>query len=91
MFHASKVSDGLKQQQQDFQLIRQSRETNPINFVRLLFLRLIYGVATLMGFDDGLSEVANGAFVPPGVEDDYGGFGLDDRDSDDYSYNEDDY
>ena len=73
------------------QLIKQTRETNTFNFVRLLIMRLIYGFATMMGFEEGLSEVANGAFVPPGIDDDYGAFDLDDRDSD-YSYDDsDDY
>ncbi|KAK9496870.1 hypothetical protein O3M35_012913 [Rhynocoris fuscipes] len=47
------------------------RETNLVNFVRLLVLRLIYGFATMLGLQDSISEVANGALVPPGVEDDY--------------------
>ncbi|KAG8325294.1 hypothetical protein J6590_071084 [Homalodisca vitripennis] len=74
------------------QLLKQPRETNPFNFMRLLVLRLVYGIATMMGFEEGLSEVANGAFVPPGVDDDYGGFDLDGRESDyAYSDNDDDY
>lgn len=48
----------------------------------------------MMGFEDGLSNVANGAFVPPGIDDDYRVFdldGLDGRESD-YSYDDlDDY
>lgn len=45
------------------------RETNPPNFVRLLVMRLIYGLATQMGFEERLSGIFNGAFVPPGAED----------------------
>ncbi|CAH0388015.1 unnamed protein product [Bemisia tabaci] len=52
-----------------------SRETNPIRFVRLVVQRLIYGIATMIGLQDAAEEVADGALVPPGV-DDYG-FGLD--------------
>lgn len=55
----------------------QSRETNTPNFVRLVVMRLIYGLAVQMGFEDRLSGVLNGIFVPPNAEDDYGGFGDD--------------
>lgn len=67
-------------------LVKQPRETNPFKFMKLLFLRLVYGVASMMGFQESLSD----AFVPPGVDDDYGGFGRDsdygysDNDNDDY-------
>ncbi|RZF40152.1 hypothetical protein LSTR_LSTR010104 [Laodelphax striatellus] len=66
--------------------LKQTRETNLFNFMRLVVIRLIYGVATMMGFNEGISEFANGALVPPGVEDndDYG-FGFGERD-DDYDY-----
>lgn len=49
-------------------------------------MRLIYGVATRVGFGEPISDALNGAFVPPGVDeyDDYGG-GLFD-DDDDYDY-----
>ncbi|KAJ9577162.1 hypothetical protein L9F63_006284, partial [Diploptera punctata] len=53
----------------------QSRETNLFDFVRLVFLRVIYGLATSMGFGEGISELFGGIFVPPGVDDDdYGDF-----------------
>lgn len=52
-------------------------------------MRLIYGIATRIGFGEQISEALNGAFVPPGVDDysDYADDGLDllDRD-DDYDY-----
>ncbi|XP_022190562.2 uncharacterized protein LOC111048889 [Nilaparvata lugens] len=71
--------------------LRQTRETNLFNFMRLMVIRLIYGVAKMMGFEEGISEFANGALVPPGVEDndDYG-FGFGERD-DDYNDDYDDY
>lgn len=50
-------------------------------------MRLVYGIATRLGFGENISEALNGAFVPPGVDDydDYGGFDLSDReDYDDY-------
>lgn len=55
----------------------ESRETNVFNFVRLLVLRLVYGIATSMGFGEGISDFLGGIFVPPGVEDDYDELGLD--------------
>ncbi|KAK4878468.1 hypothetical protein RN001_010974 [Aquatica leii] len=63
-------------------LLRQ-KETNAVNFIRLVVMRLIYGVATRFGFEDNISEALNGAFVPPGVEEDYG---LDLLMRDDYDY-----
>lgn len=51
-------------------------------------MRLVYGVASRLGFGEQISEALNGAFVPPGVDDyDYGGddVGFFDRD-DDYDY-----
>jgi hypothetical protein len=47
----------------------QSRETNVFNFVRLVVLRLVYGIATSLGFGENISEFLGGIFVPPGVED----------------------
>lgn len=60
------------------QLILQQRETNPANFVRLVVMRLVYGVATTLGLGDNISGVLNGAFVPPGADDysDYGDDGI---------------
>jgi len=69
-------------------MILRQKETNAINFIRLSVMRLIYGVATRVGFGEQISEALNGAFVPPGVDDydDYGGEdGLFSRD-DDYGY-----
>lgn len=65
----------------------ETRETNPPNFVRLLVMRLIYGLASQMGFEERISGFLNGAFVPPGAEDDYdifGGGGDDDDDGGDF-------
>lgn len=52
------------------------RETNPPNFVRLLVMRLIYGIATQMGLEERISGVFNGAFAPPNA--DYDDFDLGD-------------
>ena len=46
------------------------RETNPPNFVRLLVMRVIYGIASQMGLEERLSGIFNGAFVPPGADGD---------------------
>ncbi|CAD6236200.1 GSCOCG00008099001-RA-CDS [Cotesia congregata] len=53
-----------------------SKETNPPNFIRLVVMRLIYGLASSMGLEDRLEDVFGGIFVPPGADDygDYGGF-----------------
>ncbi|XP_019871819.1 uncharacterized protein LOC109600172 [Aethina tumida] len=70
------------------QMILRQKETNPINFIRLAVMRLVYGIATRIGFGEQISEALNGAFVPPGVDDyeDFGGAdGFFDRD-DDYDY-----
>ncbi|VEN34805.1 unnamed protein product [Callosobruchus maculatus] len=68
--------------------ILRQKETNPVKFIRLAVMRLVYGVATRLGFGEQISEALNGAFVPPGVEDyDYeeGGLGIFQRDdSDEY-------
>ncbi|XP_033330728.1 uncharacterized protein LOC117222852 [Megalopta genalis] len=52
----------------------QSKETNVANFMRLLVMRLVFGVASAMGLGENLSDVLGGIFVPPGADDyDYGG------------------
>ncbi|KAF7990750.1 hypothetical protein HCN44_000555 [Aphidius gifuensis] len=63
-----------------FQL--QSKETNAPNFVRLLVMRLIFGIASSMGLGDRLSGFLGGVFVPPGADDydDYDLFDGDDID-----------
>lgn len=56
------------------------RETNPPNFVRLLLMRLVYGIATQMGMEERIAGVFNGAFAPPNADyDDFGvgDFGID--------------
>ncbi|XP_055305818.1 uncharacterized protein LOC129570293 [Sitodiplosis mosellana] len=61
------------------------RETNPPNFLRLLVMRLIYGIAVQMNLEERVAGWFNGAFVPPNADyDDYGfGGGLDDLDAGD--------
>ncbi|XP_015433102.1 PREDICTED: uncharacterized protein LOC107189141 [Dufourea novaeangliae] len=59
------------------QLSLQSKETNVVNFMRLLVMRLVFGVASAMGLGENLSGVLGGIFVPPGA--------------DDYDYGDDDY
>ncbi|XP_055917337.1 uncharacterized protein LOC129949730 [Eupeodes corollae] len=53
----------------------QGKETSTPNFVRLVVMRIIYGIASTMGMEERLADVFNGAFVPPGEDD--GDFGLD--------------
>lgn len=53
------------------QLLYETRETSPPNFVTLLLFRLIYGIATQMGIEDRLP----GFIAPPNADDgDYGLF-----------------
>ncbi|XP_046737809.1 uncharacterized protein LOC124406445 [Diprion similis] len=59
------------------QLALQTRETNVVNFVRLVVMRLVFGVASALGLRENLSGVLGGIFVPPGA-DDYGDYGGDD-------------
>ncbi|XP_047538210.1 uncharacterized protein LOC125071852 [Vanessa atalanta] len=59
------------------QLTLQRKETTPVDFTRLLVMRVVYGLAKAMGFQEPISEVLNGALVPPGADDD------DDFDDDD--------
>ncbi|XP_046387077.1 uncharacterized protein LOC124156529 [Ischnura elegans] len=60
-------------------------ETNIFDFVRLLTLRLIYGVASMMGFQEGISDFMGGILVPPGADYDY------DYGGGDYGGGDDDY
>lgn len=55
---------------------KQSVETNAPNFVRLVVMRLIYGIATQMGLEERVSGLFNGAFAPPNA--DYDDFGIGD-------------
>lgn len=68
-----KIDNRLRTNEKQFFDI-ETRETNPPNFIRLLVMRLVYGIATQMGMEERLSNVLGGAFVPPNAEDDFGGF-----------------
>lgn len=53
------------------QMLYETRETSPPNFVTLLLMRLVYGIATQMGFEDRLP----GFIAPPNADEgDYGFF-----------------
>lgn len=52
------------------QMLYETRETSPPNFVTLLFFRLVYGIATQMGLEDRLP----GFIAPPNADADYGFF-----------------
>lgn len=67
------------------QLTLQRKETTPVDFTRLVMMRLVYGFAKVLGFEEPVSEMLNGVFVPPGADDD-DDFGDDDDDGffDDY-------
>lgn len=54
------------------QLLYETRETNPPNFVTLLMMRLVYGLATSMGIEDRLPDFLS----PPNADEgDFFGFG----------------
>jgi hypothetical protein len=59
------------------QMLYETRETSPPNFVTLLFFRLIYGIATQMGIEDRLP----GFIAPPNADDDGGFFSFGGGDS----------
>ncbi|XP_023163428.1 uncharacterized protein LOC111594393 [Drosophila hydei] len=44
------------------------QNTNAPNFVRLVIMRLIYGIASTMGLEDRLEDTFNGAFIPPSAD-----------------------
>lgn len=52
------------------ELTLQKKETTPVDFTRLLVMRVFYGLARIMGLEDQVAEVLNGALVPPGADDD---------------------
>lgn len=52
------------------QMLYETRETSPPNFVTLLFFRLIYGIASQMGLEERLPSF----IAPPNAESDYGFF-----------------
>ncbi|XP_050083599.1 uncharacterized protein LOC126570118 [Anopheles aquasalis] len=70
------------------QLYYESRETNTPNFVRLVLMRLIYGIATQMGVEERLDNVFGGAFVPPNAADEGSDFFdvLSDESGEDFSF-----
>ncbi|ETN58849.1 hypothetical protein AND_009599 [Anopheles darlingi] len=70
------------------QLYYESRETNTPNFVRLVLMRLIYGIATQMGVEERLDNVFGGAFVPPNAVDEGSDFFdvLSDESGEDFSF-----
>lgn len=58
-------------------------ETSTPDFIRLVVMRFIYGLASTIGVEDRLEGLFNGAFVPPNADGDLfglGGFGDDGAD-----------
>ncbi len=68
-------TENQKQLDNDRQYL-QSRETDTPNFLRLLLMRLVYGIAVQIGAEDRLAGFLNGVFVPPNADDDDGFGGL---------------
>ncbi|XP_014363155.2 uncharacterized protein LOC106714593 [Papilio machaon] len=72
----------MKKKKMDYptekQMVLQRKETTPVDFTRLVVMRLVYGFAKVLGFDEPVSEILDGAFVPPGADDEDDLFGDDD-------------
>jgi hypothetical protein len=85
-YSKQKVQHKLYRQKSQKQLFYESRETNPPNFIRLVLMRLIYGIATNMGMEDRLDGVLGGAFAPPNTEGDFFDFGLGGGDDDGFDF-----
>ncbi|XP_061393546.1 uncharacterized protein LOC133329064 [Musca vetustissima] len=56
-------------------ILGSGKETTAPDFIRLVVMRLIYGLATTMGVEERLEGLFNGAFVPPNADSDFFGFG----------------
>lgn len=69
------------------QMLYETRETSPPNFVTLLFMRLLYGIASQMGLEDRLP----GFIAPPNADADYGFFSLGGETPSIFGGGEDDY
>ncbi|XP_014089414.2 uncharacterized protein [Bactrocera oleae] len=75
---ATKLADNSKQ----LLVFGSGKETSPPNFVRLVVMRLIYGLASTMGLEERLEDAFNGAFVPPNADGGLFSFGGYDDDDD---------
>ncbi|XP_025423512.1 uncharacterized protein LOC112692904 [Sipha flava] len=69
--------------------LRKQRETTIMKFMKLLFYRLIYGFAKMIGMGEVAEEFGDGVLAPPDsdyrqedADDDY----YDDNKNDDYNY-----
>ena len=57
-----------------YELSPQSKQDNsPMEFMRVLLMRLLFGIAYMLGFGESASNAFGGALVPPGsdYDDDY--------------------
>lgn len=59
-----KVHQKLPKLKNQKQMLYETRETSPPNFVTLFFMRLVYGIATTMGIEDRLP----GFVAPPNAD-----------------------
>lgn len=70
---SKKVQSRQERKSKDIAKELERRETNPPNFLRLLIMRLIYGIAAQMNLEERVGGWFNGAFAPPNADyDDYG-------------------
>ncbi|XP_022172883.1 uncharacterized protein LOC111035540 [Myzus persicae] len=68
--------------------LKKKQDTTMMKFIKLLFYRLIYGFANMIGLGDAAEEFGGGVLAPPDyrqedAEDDY----YDDNNNDDYYSN----
>lgn len=72
--------DRPKKKKPSSALLASSKEASMGNFVRLVAMRLVFGLAYMVGLGDWASGIFNGALAPPGSDYDYGDYGGDDGD-----------
>ncbi|KAF4529149.1 hypothetical protein B566_EDAN017155 [Ephemera danica] len=84
------VAEGKKKKRKPTQLI--TKETTVAGFMRIVAMRLLFGLAQWAGLGEWASGLFGGALVPPGSDYDYGDYGGDYKDEydgdgdDDYDY-----
>ena len=74
--NSSKIADAeMNQESKQLFLGAEGKETNTPNFVRLVVMRLIYGLASSMGIEERLESAFNGVLVPPNADEGFFNFG----------------
>ena len=74
--NVSNVADAAtSQESKQLFLGAEGKETNTPNFVRLVVMRLIYGLASSMGIEERLENAFNGVLKPPNADEGIFNFG----------------